>query len=74
MPSFTLAHLDSDLLLTTKQKPVWDEIDDLLDPKLFIGRSSEIVERYAGPNGVVDKKLEKYKGYIASSATAELLV
>jgi adenylosuccinate lyase len=53
---------------------VWDQIDGLLDPKLFIGRSPEIVERYAGPGGVVDKKLEKYKAYIESSATAELSV
>ncbi|KAI9772448.1 MAG: adenylosuccinase ade13 [Geoglossum simile] len=55
-------------------KPVWGEIDSLLDPKLFIGRSPEIVERYAGPNGVVDKKLEKYKSYVESSATAQLSV
>ncbi|KAL2221507.1 adenylosuccinate lyase [Thermoascus aurantiacus ATCC 26904] len=55
-------------------KPVWDEIDGMLDPKLFIGRSPEIVERYCGPNGAVEKKLEKYKEYIASTATAELSV
>ncbi|KAK2873470.1 hypothetical protein FQN49_002345 [Arthroderma sp. PD_2] len=55
-------------------KPVWGEIDGLLDPKLFIGRSPEIVERYAGPGGVVEKKLEKYKTYIMSTATAELSV
>ncbi|EFE30052.1 uncharacterized protein ARB_03394 [Trichophyton benhamiae CBS 112371] len=57
-----------------KQKPVWGEIDGLLDPKLFIGRSPEIVERYAGAGGPVEKKLEKYKGYIMSTATAELSV
>ncbi|OAL68741.1 adenylosuccinate lyase [Trichophyton violaceum] len=55
-------------------KPVWGEIDGLLDPKLFIGRSPEIVERYAGAGGPVEKKLEKYKGYIMSTATAELSV
>lgn len=57
-----------------KQKPVWGEIDGLLDPKLFIGRSPEIVERYAGAGGPVEKKLEKYKEYIMSTATAELSV
>jgi adenylosuccinate lyase len=62
------------ILTSWDQKPIWDEVDVLLDPKLFIGRSAEQVERYAGPNGVVDKKLEKYKGYIVSSATAELSV
>ncbi|KAF2837579.1 adenylosuccinate lyase [Patellaria atrata CBS 101060] len=55
-------------------KPIWDDIDDLLDAKLFIGRSAEIVERYAGSNGVVDGKLEKYKGYITSTVTAQLHV
>ncbi|EEQ32276.1 adenylosuccinate lyase [Microsporum canis CBS 113480] len=55
-------------------KPVWGEIDGLLDPKLFIGRSPEIVERYAGPGGPVEKKLEKYKDYIMTTATAELSV
>lgn len=53
---------------------MWGEVDDLLDPKLFIGRSPEIVERYAGPNGTVQEKLEKYKVYIESSTTAELSV
>ncbi|EFR04620.1 adenylosuccinate lyase [Nannizzia gypsea CBS 118893] len=55
-------------------KPVWDEIDGLLDTKLFIGRSPEIVERYAGVGGPVEKKLEQYKEYIMSTATAELSV
>ncbi|KAK2744369.1 adenylosuccinase ade13 [Myotisia sp. PD_48] len=55
-------------------KPVWGEIDGLLDPKLFIGRSPEIVERYAGPGGEVEKKLVTYRRYIDSTATAELSV
>ena len=53
---------------------MWGEVDSLLDPRLFIGRSPEIVERYTGPNGVVEGKLEKYKAYIESSTTAELSV
>lgn len=55
-------------------KPVWSEIDAMLDPKLFIGRSAEIVERYCGQGGVVEQKLAKYMDYIKSSATAELSV
>jgi len=46
----------------------------LLDPKLFIGRSAEIVERYVGPGGPVTGKLEKYRDYIVSTATATLSV
>jgi adenylosuccinate lyase len=53
---------------------VMREVDSLLDPNLFIGRSVEQAERYAGLSGVVDKKLEKYEGYVVSGATAELLV
>ena len=60
--------------MSPNQRPVWGEVDSLLDPKRFIGRSSEIVERYAGPNGVVEGKLEKYKAYIESSTTVELSV
>ncbi|PGH27420.1 adenylosuccinate lyase [Polytolypa hystricis UAMH7299] len=55
-------------------KPIWGEVDSLLDPKLFIGRCPEQVEKYAGPNGVVQKKLEKYRQYILSTATAQLAV
>jgi adenylosuccinate lyase len=55
-------------------KPIWNEIDSMLDAKLFIGRSPEIVERYVGPGGVVDGKLEKYKNYVISATTASLVV
>jgi adenylosuccinate lyase len=46
----------------------------MLDAKLFIGRSVEIVERYVGPGGAVMGKLEKYKDYVTSTATAQLAV
>ena len=46
----------------------------MLDAKLFIGRSEEIVERYVGPGGVILGKLEKYKDHITSNATAQLVV
>ncbi|KAL2753547.1 hypothetical protein ACRALDRAFT_1051925 [Sodiomyces alcalophilus JCM 7366] len=55
-------------------KPVWDEIDGLLDPKLFIGRSVEMVERYCGPGGPVEEKLKPYMEYITKAGTAQLNV
>ncbi|KAL8733112.1 MAG: hypothetical protein Q9166_002304 [cf. Caloplaca sp. 2 TL-2023] len=55
-------------------QPIVKELDGLLDPKLYIGRSAEIVERYFARNGPVDGKLEKYRGYIDSTATATLSV
>lgn len=46
----------------------------MLDAKLFIGRSAELVERYVGTGGPVEGKLEKYKQYITSTSAAELSV
>ncbi|KAL5611513.1 hypothetical protein BROUX41_000893 [Berkeleyomyces rouxiae] len=54
--------------------PIKDEIDSMMDPKLFIGRSAGMTERFAGPGGVLDKKLEPYRKFINSAATAELNV
>lgn len=45
-----------------------------MDPKLFVGRCAEQVDKYAGPNGVVDRRLEKYKRYIESTKTTQLAV
>ncbi|MCJ1458742.1 adenylosuccinase ade13 [Mycoblastus sanguinarius] len=55
-------------------KPIWDELDCLLDHKLFIGRSGEIFERYFGTDGPVTGKLEKYRDFAAFTATATLPV
>lgn len=55
-------------------KPVWDEIDGLLDPKLFVGRSVEMVERYCGQGGPVEEKLKPYTEYIAKAGIAQLNV
>lgn len=54
--------------------PVREEIDDMLDPRLFVGRSEAIVERYCGIGGPVEKLLDKYRLFIESSATNELAV
>ncbi|KAH8821278.1 adenylosuccinate lyase [Xylogone sp. PMI_703] len=53
-------------------KPVWDDIDGMLDPKLFIGRAGEIVRRYCGKGGPVEEKLAPYMDYITKTGTAQL--
>ncbi|KAI2620079.1 adenylosuccinate lyase [Hypoxylon sp. NC1633] len=53
-------------------KDIWDDIDEMLDPKLYIGRSTTIVDRYCGKGGVVEKKLEPYREYISGTETAQL--
>lgn len=55
-------------------RPVWDDIDGLLDPKLFVGRSGEMVERYCGKGGPVEEKLAPYADYIARAGIAQLNV
>ena len=55
-------------------KPVWDEIDDMLDPRLYIGRSVEIVDRFCGKGGVLEKKLQPYQSYIQKAVTTQLNV
>jgi adenylosuccinate lyase len=55
-------------------EPIWAEIDGMLDPKNFIGRSPEQVERYCGDDGEVQHALAKYKKYIDVAKAAELTV
>ncbi|GKT41855.1 adenylosuccinate lyase [Colletotrichum spaethianum] len=55
-------------------KPVWNDLDDMLRAELYIGRSVEIVDKYCGPGGPVEKALAPYMTYIKSSSTAELNV
>ncbi|KAI1115797.1 L-Aspartase-like protein [Nemania sp. NC0429] len=55
-------------------KPIWDELDSMLDPRLYTGRSVDIVERYCGAGGPVSQKLAPYVGYITGTSTAELSV
>ncbi|KAI0120569.1 adenylosuccinate lyase [Hypoxylon sp. NC0597] len=53
-------------------KEIWDDIDAMLDPKLYTGRSATIVDRYCGKGGVVEKKLEPYREYISKAETFQL--
>lgn len=46
----------------------------MMQPELYIGRSIQIVEKYCGPGGAVEKALAPYQQYIAGSATAQLSV
>lgn len=55
-------------------KPIWDELDGMLKAELYIGRSVEIVDKYCGPGGAVEKALAPYMEYIKSSTTAQLNV
>lgn len=68
----------NDMIERVKQSeyfaPVHGDIDAMLDPKLFTGRSETIVSRYCGAGGPVDRVLAKYMDYIKSSATSELSV
>ena len=55
-------------------KPVWTEIDSMLDPKNFIGRCPEQVTRFCGSGGEVSKALAPYKAQINASKSVELTV
>ena len=46
----------------------------MLKADLYIGRSVEIVEKYCGPGGPIEKALHPYLEYIEGSTTAELSV
>lgn len=55
-------------------KPIWGELDGMLRAELYTGRSSDIVDKYCGPGGAVEKALAPYAEYIKGAATAELNV
>ncbi|KAL1898187.1 adenylosuccinase ade13 [Sporothrix stenoceras] len=55
-------------------RPVWAEIDGLLDPALFVGRSGEMVQRYCGAGGPVEKRLGAFQEYISKTGAAQLNV
>ncbi|KAL8874702.1 MAG: hypothetical protein Q9198_006852 [Flavoplaca austrocitrina] len=55
-------------------KPILEELDDMLRPRLYIARSVEIVERFCGEGGVLDEKIRPYRESIEMSSTAELNV
>ncbi|KAM3427246.1 hypothetical protein MY4824_009564 [Beauveria thailandica] len=55
-------------------QPIWGELDGMLKAELYTGRSAEIVDKYCGPGGPVEKALAPYREYIKGAATTELSV
>ncbi|KAM3554165.1 hypothetical protein MY1884_006286 [Beauveria asiatica] len=55
-------------------QPIWGELDGMLKAELYTGRSAEIVDKYCGPGGSVEKVLAPYREYIKGAATTELSV
>ncbi|CAJ2509685.1 Uu.00g147110.m01.CDS01 [Anthostomella pinea] len=54
--------------------PVHDELDGMMNPEMYIGRSAEIVERYCGPGGELQELIKPYKAHIEGAAVVELNV
>lgn len=54
--------------------PIVEELPKLMDPKTFIGRAPQQVEKFTRPGGEVQKALEKYSEQIMHGQTAELNV
>jgi adenylosuccinate lyase len=46
----------------------------MMEPKLYVGRSVQIVEKYCGAGGPVEKALAPYQQYITTTASAQLNV
>ena len=55
-------------------EPIHDQLDDLLDPEAYIGRSPQQVEKFTGPGGEVEKALEKYQGALKERGKVDLKV
>jgi adenylosuccinate lyase len=55
-------------------KPIWGDLDTMMEPKLYIGRSDQIVAKYCGAGGPVEKALAPYQQYITTTAAAQLNV
>jgi len=54
--------------------PIHGDLDTLLDPKLFVGRSAVQVQRYCGEDGEIQKTLIPYKKHIDTSKAVELTI
>ncbi|TVY71514.1 Adenylosuccinate lyase [Lachnellula suecica] len=82
LPSFTIQpnadFASTDLIERIKKteffKPVWGEVDAMLNPKNFIGRCPEQVTRFCGKGGEVEAALAPYRKHIDASKEIELTV
>ncbi len=55
-------------------KPIWPDLDNMMQPELYVGRSAQIVDKFCGPGGKLDKKLEPYQATIKGAKAAVLNV
>lgn len=55
-------------------EPIWAEIDGLLDPSLFTGRSEEMVQKYCGTGGPVMERVGRYLEHIKGAGVQQLNV
>ena len=55
-------------------KPVWGELDSLLDPLNFIGRCPEQVLKFCGDGGEVQKALKPYEKSFEENKSVQLSV
>lgn len=69
---------DNDLIDRIKKtdffKPILDQLDFLLDPKTFVGRAPQQVEKFTGPGGEVATALEPYANHLKKAETVDLHV
>lgn len=69
---------DNDLIDRIKAEPffapITDELPALLDPKTFIGRAPQQVEKYCGPDGEVQVALARYSEHLKNVESADLKV
>ncbi|KAF2084169.1 adenylosuccinate lyase [Saccharata proteae CBS 121410] len=55
-------------------KPIWAELDSLLDAKTFTGRAAEQVEKFTGAGGEVVRALAAYEGKVKIADHVDLHV
>ncbi|KAL8943825.1 MAG: hypothetical protein Q9216_000818 [Gyalolechia sp. 2 TL-2023] len=70
--------MDNDLIERVKKdpffQPIHNIIPELLDPKTFVGRAPQQVEKFTEAGGEVQKALRAYQHQLASAQTTELRV
>lgn len=55
-------------------RPIWPDLDNMMKPELYVGRSAQIVDKFCGPGGKLEKKLEPYQAAIKGAKVVELTV
>ncbi|KAK5992027.1 Adenylosuccinate lyase [Cladobotryum mycophilum] len=55
-------------------RPIWPDLDNMIKPELYVGRSAQIVDKFCGPGGKLEKKLAPYQAAIKGTRAAELNV